>query len=723
MQIRRWLMATLLAVALPGAAAAQESPFLEDAIYRALVNEISGDIAYEHIRWFTHFHRPMGGGEGYQAAEKYVADKAREYGLEDVRVITLKRNGPSWSPRDSELWLTAPDERRLAFSREIPLALADYSRPVDIESAELVDVGDGTRDAEYAGQDVSGKVVLASGPLARVMDEAVWKRGALGVVWFFTGRMPDFPGQYPWARVPTESPDTSRQGTFAFVLQPREGQQLRAELRAAQAPYKVRARVRSEFHAQSSQSIVEAVIRGTEIHDQDIVLTGHLQEEMFSANDDASGCANVLEIARALKKMIDEGRLPRPRRDIRFWWLDEISASEQYFADHPDEAGQLLANINQDMVGAKQSAGSRVQFVTRPPGSRASFLGDVVESIVESLVRGNTGYLAAGQARQLGQSPDAPPATNTARAPFSRPILSRLGTDERYDARVIPFHNNTDHQVFNMGVVGVPGVTFTNWPDPYIHSSDDDLWQIDPTQLKRNAVAVGAAALYLANAADGHAVTLATEMYGRGLERMSADARAAMAMLDCAAGRCGGDYARAANLVRQAARRERRALETVATFTAPGAPGDRALKALLQQLPTEDNAVMRLAAYYTAMTGAKPAPAAWTAREQELSSLVPAVTASIQEYMDRRRALKRPETLHPLMAYEVMNFIDGAASYLDIFRAVSAQADAAGAWYYGTVSLQDVADYLESAKTAGIVTVKAAASPARRATSGGSSGR
>ena len=45
----------------------------------------------------------------------------------------------------------------------------------------------------------------------------------------------------------------------------------------------------------------------------------------------------MLEIARTLKRLIDSGRLPRPARDIRFWWANEISAEEQYFADHRDE--------------------------------------------------------------------------------------------------------------------------------------------------------------------------------------------------------------------------------------------------------------------------------------------------------------------------------------------------------------------------------------------------
>jgi len=99
-----------------------------------------------------------------------------------------------------------------------------------------------------------------------------------------------------------------------------------------------------------------------------------------------------------------------------------------------------------------------------------------------------------------------------------------------------------------MGLVGVPGVTFTNWPDPYIHSSDDDLWQMDATQLKRNAVAVAAVAYYLATAGDADLPVLATEMYGRALERMSRDATTAMQMIASApAGERAEKYARGAN--------------------------------------------------------------------------------------------------------------------------------------------------------------------------------
>jgi hypothetical protein len=693
---------------LPAAIGAQQSIFLPDAVYRALVNEISGDIAFEHIRWFTHYHRPTGGGEGFEAVARYVESKAKEYGLEDVRTIRLPSSDPSWSPRVGELWLIAPEERRLAFSLEVPLALADFSRDADIASADLVDVGEGTSEEHYRGRAVSGAVVLASGPLARVMEEAVWKRGALGIVAFSeTTRVPDYPDQYPWMRVPVQSQD-GRPGTFAFVLTYREGMRLRREMaRAGGAGFRVRARVRSEFH-RPSQAIVEALIRGTEIHDQDIVLTGHLQEEMFSANDDASGCANVLEIGRALKKLVDEGRLPRPRRDIRFWWVDEISAPERYFAERPDERRQFLANINQDMVGARQSAGSRVQFVTRPPFSRASFLGDVVESIVESIVAGNTSYLAAGQARQVQRGVETPGSSSGEDLPYSRPILARLGTREKYDARVIPFHNNTDHQVFNMAIVGIPGVTFTNWPDDYIHSSDDDLWQMDATQLKRNAVAVAASAYFLATAGEAELPALLSEVYGRALERVSRDQTTAMRMVAAAAPEARAQvYARAANLVREAARRERRVVESIRAVVPPGSQAAALVDRFLLQMPSDAAAEGRVAAHYAALTGEKTLPAfPYGPKEKELASRVPVLVDDVAGFLEKRGKIARPASLHPLMAFEALGFVDGQRSYLDIYHAVLAEADSAGEWYYGAVTLEAVEQYLDSARAAGVLTLK-----------------
>ncbi len=111
-------------------------------------------------------------------------------------------------------------------------------------------------------------------------------------------------------------------------------------------------------------------------------------------------------------------------------------------------------NLHQDMVGALQTAGSRVQHIIRSPHHNASYLADVVQSIAEVVIQGNSGYLAAGQAG--------------GRYPFSRPIFFRLGTRDGYRAEIVPNFNNSDHMVFNDGIIGIPAVGFINWPDDYL---------------------------------------------------------------------------------------------------------------------------------------------------------------------------------------------------------------------------------------------------------------
>ncbi len=688
---------TLLPVACP--LEAQESPFVSERVYQTLVNEISGDIAFEHLRFMTQYHRPMGGSPGFVAVAKYIEGKARQFGLEDVSYIPQANiEERTWSASLGELWLIEPKERRLAFTAETAIALADYSRPADIKSAPLIDVGDGVADIDYAAKQVSGAVVLASGPIERVMEEAVVKRGALGLVIFDPTRRPHYPDQYPWMTIPL---DRVPGATFAFVMTERSGLRLRREMaQAKETVFRVRAKVVSEFPDPPSQGMVEAFIRGTDIADQDVVLTGHITEGPHSANDDGSGCANMLEIARALKKAIDEGRLPPPRRNIRFWWTNENGSERQYFVDHPEERRHILVDLNEDMVGAKQSLGSRVQFVTRPPFARASFLGDVVGSVVNSLVLGNTAFYAelsvpGHKDPFFGDWVDASP---------SRPIVSRLGTRDQYDARVIPFHNGSDHAMFNNAIVGIPAITFTNWPDEFIHSTDDDLFEIDPTQLQRNAVAVAATAYYVATLKDSDVPALTTTMYGMALQRIAADQATAMRMIvEAPATSRAAAYARGANLASQAVRREHRALESVRVLVAKNGEGARMLDWAMSQLPTEADSVARVAAFYTSQSGEKPPAAVLSKREQELSRKVPFLTDSLPTYIHGYFNIKRPPGLGSLMAWESLNFVDGKTNYLEIYRAVAAEADSAGEWYYGKVSLEDVATYLDAAEKLGMI--------------------
>jgi hypothetical protein len=468
--------------------------------------------------------------------------------------------------------------------------------------------------------------------------------------------------------------------------------------------FKAHLKIQAEVSKPGRQGLVEGLIRGTTYHDQAIVLTAHLQEEKTSANDDRSGCANLLEIARALDAMIADGRLPRPRRDIRFWWTNEIAAEYEYFSEHPEERQHIIADINQDMVGARQSLGGRVQHVSRTPYSRWSFLNDVVESIVTSLVKGNNAYLPSWE----NQNP----------APFSRPILAHLGSREPYNAVLVPYFDSTDHLVFNDAAIGIPGVTFTNWPDEYIHSSDDDLWQIDRTQLARNAVAVAATALYLANLSEADVPTLLGVMAGEARERLSHDLAIGLARLAVPPG--GNRYTAyqdALNLLAQAEMREVAGLESVRKYA--GENMRKLLESLVEDLKlTEVNHRQRLEEWYRALGGPPPVgprgalqptpgsgpqgggkPASATdEREKAAAAQVPRNLGTLGENLRHKAETDGPKGLHSLMQWEALNYVDGKRSILDIYHAVRAESLSAGEWYYGTVRLEDIEALFKAAE-------------------------
>src|SRR5262245_49710276 len=492
----------LLGGLLAGLALAQTSPFVDPKVESALVNELSGDLAFGTIRVTTQWHKPSG-SEGFYAVAREIEKRAKTAGLQDVRWIDQVAENPNWTCRSAEAWLVdGAKETKIASYADVPTSVADNSRPANV-TAELVDVGSGEAASDYTGQDVRGKIVLAYGNVDLVTEQAVWKRGAAGILSWGSSRLnalADSADQVGWLQLPYKDGPKGEKATFAMVISAREGKSLSDRMRGegsrrwgageggAPTPLRVRVRIDSVILPEKKTAMVEARIPGTDPSLPEIGFTAHLQENI-SANDDQSGVANVLEIGRALTNLIQEGTLPRPRRGLRFWWADEIYSEYRYFADHPGEEKKFLANLNQDMVGAKQSAGHRTQFMARTPWSMASYVSDVQQSILEAVVQGNNAYLSAWQAQT--------PAPGQA---FSKPIFARLGTREPYRAEAVPYFDSTDHLVFNDPWVRVPGTSLTNWPDEYIHSSSDDLWQVDPTQLKRNAYVVAATAWWIANA-------------------------------------------------------------------------------------------------------------------------------------------------------------------------------------------------------------------------------
>lgn len=693
----------LLSLTLPGFA--QTTPFLSDDEIRMLRNEISGDRAFEHIRVLTQWHRDSG-MEGYFKAMDYVVEAAKTNGLQDVSIIKQPFNNndgslANYTAKTAELWMTEPVELKLADIGDHALYLADNSRDADV-TAELVWGGDGSDNA-LKNLDVKGKIVLVNGSPGAAVNNAVYKRGAVGVVVYTTSEsksMMDFPDQLPWVRIP--NPPPGQKGTFAFSLSPRKGDTLRKVLedkneqdyfatgkRTPGGKVVLKAKVDTDIGAENARTgtgMVEGWIRGTKYKDQQIVITSHLQEEQGSANDDGSGVGNMLELARVFNKLIKEGRIPPPKRDIRFWWTDEIYSEYQYFRTNPGSEKRMLANLHQDMTGAKQSMGSRVQHLIFNPHSRTSYLDALFESVGNFVILTNNAYIQAGRG---GGYP----------RPFSQPILSTRGTREAFNARFVPYFGSSDNLVFVEGIIGVPSVALINWDDYYIHSSDDDLDNIDQTQLQRNNFIVGAMAFYLAYAEAEDIPILAAETYGQGGKRIANDLQVAMQILNAS-----DNWADAHLLIEQGSIRERLALNSMRVIAGSDAKANQTIDTFLKLVDGREKRLYEeIGAFYQNKYG-KTAVRNLSAAETDAAKKIPSNIASMDEYFTKRTYVQTE--MHSLMFIETMSFVDGKRSYYDIYKAVKAESLAAGKFFYGTVTFEDVVKILDANVKSGAFKLK-----------------
>jgi hypothetical protein len=346
------------------------------------------------------------------------------------------------------------------------------------------------------------------------------------------------------------------------------------------------------------------------------------------------------------------------------------------------------------MVGANQAMGSRVQHLILAPHSRTSYLDAIFEGVGNFLILTNNPFLAASRS---GGYP----------RPFTRPIYSTRGSRQGYNARFVPYFNSSDHMCFVEGIIGVPAVATINWDDPYIHSSEDDLYQVDQTQLHRNEFLMGATAFVLSFATDKQVPLLASETFAQGERRLSNDLQMAVRALNDSAVTMDNGWKDASLLIEQGIQREVRALNSLQVLIGNNSAAAQTVELLKSGMKEKENALMTvLGSYYKQLHGSAPSFSAADSLEMVASRKIPANIASLKSYFDNRGNANFRGSLHSLMRDEVFNFVDGKKSYYDIYKAVRAEQLAGGSWYYGNVTLQDVVGVLDAAVDAKALTLK-----------------
>src|ERR1700733_593506 len=190
----RILISGALLCATAFTSAAQKPPLLSEKDVSALAQELSGEIAKRNLEGITRLHRQRG-SQGFHSAAEIIVERARSYGLTDAQILQFPADGkiyygtqrsrPPWDADFAELWeiervgFHSPDfkvlgdgwspTRKLASYEAEPVTLAEDSESTDV-TANLIDVGEGTKERDYADKDVKGQIVLVAAQPGAVQD-------------------------------------------------------------------------------------------------------------------------------------------------------------------------------------------------------------------------------------------------------------------------------------------------------------------------------------------------------------------------------------------------------------------------------------------------------------------------------------------------------------------------------------------------------------------------
>ncbi|MGA2094681.1 MAG: M28 family metallopeptidase [Candidatus Acidiferrum sp.] len=497
-----WITAALGLSA--GMVEAQKPPLLPEKDVAALANELSGETAKRNLEVIATFHRQRG-SRGFHSAAELVAERARAYGLIDVQILEFPADGkifygtqrsrPAWDADVGELDEIVPGDiddclKGLSKAHAIgecgsfkpvrigsyaaePVVLAEDSESADL-TADLVDVGEGTKESDYKWKDVKGRIVLVSASPGAAQELAVAKFGAAGLVSYAQNQKNAWWGEdenvIRWGHLEA----FSEHKTFAFMVSLKTARGMRERL-AHGEKITLHAVVKAGQHA-GNYEVVTAVIPGADpkLKDEEIAFSCHLDHQRPGANDNASGCMTILEVARTLQKLIAEGKLARPARTIRFIWPPEIEGTLALLNGKPEFAKRIKAVVHMDMVGGGPVT-KAVFHVTRGPMSLPSFVHDVAWAFADWL-NDQSYRFAAGLRSEY-------------------PMVAPEGGKEPLRAEYSAYTMGSDHDVYQDSSFGIPAIYMNDWPDRYIHTNFDTAAYIDTTKLKRAAF-IGAASGY-----------------------------------------------------------------------------------------------------------------------------------------------------------------------------------------------------------------------------------
>jgi aminopeptidase YwaD len=523
-----------------------------ELVYRTLARSFSPGRAMSVVEFMARSWR-LPGNPSYEASQGLIARSLAEAGFSmpksDATTQPSREAGsrppgaqqwyeefanrtPAWEPVSAAIVVRASGTGRvtqagggsagdevvsgtlLDMSRRndaISLCINSFSTPAEGVSAPLVSVGNGNQASDYEKVDVRGKIVLGRADARRLFEQAVRQRGAAGVLSTSAAdytKPEETPDVLQWSAIPYDA----ALHAFAFKISRRQAGRLERDLAAG--PVVLQVNVVTRFHARPNRTLV-AEIPGRTRPGERVVLVAHVQEP--GANDNASGCATLLEVARGLSGSIERGELPPPDRTITFLWGDEITASRRWLGADPSRASGVRYAFSLDMTG---------EDVTKTGGS---FLIEKQPDPSAVWARPSDPHTEWGAGRVAAESLKGNLLNDVHLA-----VCERRAKDTGWVVKTNPYEGGSDHSVFL--AAGVPALLDWHFTDRYYHTNLDTPDKTSPAEMANVGISVGTTAWLLASANAEDALAVANLVEQAALARLALEARQSKQLVAAAGG-------------------------------------------------------------------------------------------------------------------------------------------------------------------------------------------
>ena len=491
---------------------ALKTPLSQD-ILNLLANEISGQIIFNNevmLAGAPWIREEQEFTETFYESQK-IYDLVRSYGIATTRLDRFPRDRTFEYPVKGEFWILKPEMKLVARLEADTALIASSSGNVDLTGSLIYVPPISLKNAKQwikAGiqEEYKGKIALMWSHPNREVAKALDAAGIQGVISFSSRERYFDPDQVVYARGSYRDRENLK---FGFTISWRQWSELLEDVENGQ---KITLLCKTKIKKyQDKFETVFSWIPGTEPDAKGVIFTAHLFEGYTKrgANDNMGGCVVQVEILRALTKLITQGALPRPRRNIYFLWPNEISGTYEQIKQNPDLVDKLSININMDMVVEGARKNNAIFTLSECPNHLPNYYDALVDSIMNYVWRTN----------DIVYLPDSPRGRQGGQY-FPRPMWEKNGSRDAFRYSVHRATGGSDHICFNNPLVGIPGVELNMWPDQWYHADTDTPDKSDPTQMKRIAFIGAASAWAAANCTDDVLTGLLESVSAFGFERI-----------------------------------------------------------------------------------------------------------------------------------------------------------------------------------------------------------